>query len=200
MIGKSVRLTLLPLMLAAGLAACDSGGVQPGIVNTSAAAPAASNGSTVMPGGQGRVVSIREVGIKGQGGGSGNGALMGGMLGAAGGGLLGGIYQQLGRRRSGRRPTRCRRRRHRRQYRRRPARQRSRHRGGGPARRRSEDHGGSDATTATCSSATGSRSCRTDRAWPRSFAMVRGTPTDPKRSIRLRLCSRGISRCSASGF
>jgi outer membrane lipoprotein SlyB len=91
MIGKSVRLTLLPLLLAAGLAACDSGGVQPGIVNTSAAAPVASNGSTVMPGGQGRVVSIREVGIKGQGGGSGNGALMGGMLGAAGGGLLGGI-------------------------------------------------------------------------------------------------------------
>jgi adenylyltransferase/sulfurtransferase len=44
-----------------------------------------------MPGGQGRVVSIREVGIKGQGGGSGNGALMGGMLGAAGGGLLGAI-------------------------------------------------------------------------------------------------------------
>ena len=92
MIGKWVRLTLLPLALAAGLAACDSGGVQPGIVNTSAAGPVAASGSTVMPGSQGRVVSIREVGIRGQGGGgSGNGALMGGMLGAAGGGLLGGI-------------------------------------------------------------------------------------------------------------
>jgi len=69
MIGKWVRLVLLPPMLAVGLAACDSGGVQPGIVNTSAAAPAASNESTVMPGGSGRVVSIREVGLKGAGGG-----------------------------------------------------------------------------------------------------------------------------------
>jgi outer membrane lipoprotein SlyB len=95
MIGKWVRLGLLPLVLAAGLAACDSGGVQPGIVNTSAAGaagPAGSNGTTVMPGGNGRVVSIREVGLKGAGGGgSGQGALMGGMLGAAGGGVLGGI-------------------------------------------------------------------------------------------------------------
>lgn len=92
MVGKWVRLTLLPLALAAGLAACDSGGVQPGIVNTSAAGPATANGSTVMPGGQGRVVSIREVGLKGAGGGgSGNGALMGGLIGAAGGGALGGI-------------------------------------------------------------------------------------------------------------
>jgi outer membrane lipoprotein SlyB len=94
MIGKWVRLTLLPLALAAGLGACDSGAVQPGIVNTSAAGPAGpamAGGSTVMPGGQGRVVSIREVGVRGAGGGSGNGALMGGMMGAAGGGLLGGI-------------------------------------------------------------------------------------------------------------
>ncbi|MDP1837920.1 MAG: hypothetical protein Q8N31_04610 [Reyranella sp.] len=91
MIGNWVRHLLLPLVLVAGLAACESGGVQPGIVSTSAAGPAAANGSTVMPGSQGRVVSIREVGIKGAGGGSGNGALMGGMLGAAGGGLLGGI-------------------------------------------------------------------------------------------------------------
>ena len=90
MIGKWVRL-LLPPLLAVGLAACDSGGVQPGIVNTSAAAaPAASNGHTVMPGGAGRVVSIREVGLKGAGGGgSGQGALMGGLLGAAGGAAIG---------------------------------------------------------------------------------------------------------------
>lgn len=92
MIGKWVRLTLLPLALAAGLTACESGGVQPGIVNTSAAGPAASNGSSVIPGSSGRVVSIREVGLKGAGGGgSGQGALMGGLLGAAGGGAIGGI-------------------------------------------------------------------------------------------------------------
>lgn len=92
MIGKWVRLTLLPLLLAAGLTACESGGVQPGIVNTSAAGPAASNGSSVIPGSSGRVVSIREVGLKGAGGGgSGQGALMGGLLGAAGGGAIGGI-------------------------------------------------------------------------------------------------------------
>jgi outer membrane lipoprotein SlyB len=90
MIGKWVRLVLLPPLLAVGLAACDSGGVQPGIVNTSAARPAASNGHTVMPGGSGRVVSIREVGLKGAGGGgSGQGALMGGLLGAAGGAAIG---------------------------------------------------------------------------------------------------------------
>ena len=92
MIAKWVRLSLLPLVLAGGLAACDSGGVQPGIVNTSAAGPATSNGGNVMPGSSGRVVSIREVALKGAGGGgSGQGALMGGMIGAAGGGILGGI-------------------------------------------------------------------------------------------------------------
>jgi outer membrane lipoprotein SlyB len=92
MIGKRVRLALLPLMLAAGLAACDSGGVQPGIVNTSAPGLAAASGTTVMPGGSGRVVSIREVGLRGAGGGgSGQGALMGGLIGAAGGGAIGGI-------------------------------------------------------------------------------------------------------------
>jgi outer membrane lipoprotein SlyB len=92
MIGKWVRLGLLPLVLAAGLAACDSGGVQPGIVNTSAAGPATAYGTTVMPGGSGRVVSIREVGLRGAGGGgSGQGALMGGLIGAAGGGAIGGF-------------------------------------------------------------------------------------------------------------
>lgn len=91
MIAKWVRLSLLPLLLAGGLAACDSGGVQPGIVNTSAAGPATSNGSNVIPGGTGRVVSIREVGLKGAGGGgSGQGAFMGGLLGAAGGAAIGG--------------------------------------------------------------------------------------------------------------
>ena len=89
MIANRVRLSLLPLLLAGGLAACDSGGVQPGIVNTSAAGPAASNGTSVIPNSSGRVVSIREVGLKG-GGGSGQGALMGGLLGAAGGAAIGG--------------------------------------------------------------------------------------------------------------
>jgi outer membrane lipoprotein SlyB len=90
MVGNRVRFTLLPLVLAAGLSACDSGGVQPGIVNTSAAGPAAANGygSTVI--GNGRVVSIREVGLKGAGGGSGNGAMLGGLVGAAGGAAIGG--------------------------------------------------------------------------------------------------------------
>jgi outer membrane lipoprotein SlyB len=95
MIGKLVRHSVLPLLLAAGLTACDSGAVQPGIVQTSAPGPAAQGsayGSSVMPGGGGRVVSIREVGIRGAGGsGSGNSALMGGLLGAAGGAAVGGI-------------------------------------------------------------------------------------------------------------
>ncbi|MDI1287641.1 MAG: hypothetical protein PSV46_24865 [Reyranella sp.] len=91
MIANWVRLSLLPLLLAGGLAACDSGGVQPGIVNTSAAGPTMSNGGNVIPGGNGRVVSIREVAVKGAGGGgSGQGALMGGLLGAAGGAAIGG--------------------------------------------------------------------------------------------------------------
>ena len=90
MSSKWVRLSLLPLVLAGGLAACDSGGVQPGIVNTSAAGPA-SNGGNVIPGSNGRVVSIREVALKGGGGGgSGQGALMGGLVGAAGGAAIGG--------------------------------------------------------------------------------------------------------------
>src|SRR5687767_11068276 len=92
MIGKWGRLLLLPLLLAAGLSACASGGVQPGIVHTQAAGPVAASGTTVMPGGGGRVVSIREVGLQGAGGGgSGQGALMGGLIGAAGGGMIGGI-------------------------------------------------------------------------------------------------------------
>lgn len=91
MIAKWVCLSLLPLLLAGGVAACDSGGVRPGIVNTSAAGPAASNGSNVIPGSSGRVVSIREVSLKGAGGGgSGQGALMGGLVGAAGGAAIGG--------------------------------------------------------------------------------------------------------------
>lgn len=89
MIGNWVRLSLLPLLLAAGLTACESGAVQPGIVSTSAAAPGAANGNRVAAGGSGRVVSINEISLRGAGGGSGNGGLMGGVAGAAGGAALG---------------------------------------------------------------------------------------------------------------
>lgn len=89
MIGNWVRLSLLPLLLAAGLTACESGAVQPGIVSTSAAAPAAANGSLAAVGGSGRVVSINEISLRGAGGGSGNGGLIGGMAGAASGAALG---------------------------------------------------------------------------------------------------------------
>lgn len=90
MIGNWVRLSLLPLLLAAGLTACESGAVQPGIVSTSAAAPGAANGSLAAVGGSGRVVSINEISLRGAGGGgSGNGGLIGGMAGAASGAALG---------------------------------------------------------------------------------------------------------------
>lgn len=89
MIAKWVRLSLLPLLLAAGLTACESGAVQPGIVSTSATTPGAANGNRVAVGGSGRVVSINEISLRGAGGGSGNGGLVGGVAGAAGGAALG---------------------------------------------------------------------------------------------------------------
>jgi outer membrane lipoprotein SlyB len=99
--GNWVRLLVLPLLLAAGLTACASNAVQPGIVYTSAATPAASGpaqGSNVYTPGvgeTGRVVSIREVGLQGAGtGGGGNGAFIGGLLGAAGGATVGAITSQ----------------------------------------------------------------------------------------------------------
>ncbi|MGQ0583634.1 MAG: hypothetical protein ACT4O6_16985 [Reyranella sp.] len=88
MIGKTVRLALLPLLLAAGLTGCGSDAVQPGIVNTSAVASGPGNGNRV--GGSGRVVSINEISLRGAGGGgSGNSGMMGGVAGAAGGAALG---------------------------------------------------------------------------------------------------------------
>jgi outer membrane lipoprotein SlyB len=117
--GYRIRFWLLPLLLAAGLTACASNGVQPGIVYTSSAPPAASGpaypatngpaypangpaqGSNAYPapavaGEAGRVVSIREVGLAGAGGGGGggNGALMGGLLGAGAGATIGAITSQ----------------------------------------------------------------------------------------------------------
>ena len=114
---------LLPLLLAAGLGACASNAVQPGIVYTSGALlrrPTAagltaaglrpSNGpctrctaaraqgsacQRLATGDAGRVVSIREVGLPGAGGGGGgNGALMGGLLGAGAGATIGAITSQ----------------------------------------------------------------------------------------------------------
>jgi outer membrane lipoprotein SlyB len=110
--GYQIRFWLLPMLLAAGLTACASNGVQPGIVYTSSAPPAASGpaypangpaqGSNAYPapgvvGEAGRVVSIREVGLAGSGGGGGgggNGALMGGLLGAGAGATIGAITSQ----------------------------------------------------------------------------------------------------------
>ncbi len=82
-----VRKLGLALFVAAGLSACAGEGVQPGVVNTSAAAPVAGVGDS------GRVVSIREVGLRGGGGpgsGPGNGTVMGGVIGGLGGAAIGG--------------------------------------------------------------------------------------------------------------
>ncbi len=120
--GDWIRVLLLPLLLAAGLGACASNAVQPGIVYTSSAqpsgggtygsgpyngpapsgpvatSPAQGNNSGGAIGGSGRVVSIREVGLQGAGGGGGggggNGALMGGLLGAGTGATIGAITSQ----------------------------------------------------------------------------------------------------------
>lgn len=107
MIATRVRPLLLPLVLAAGLGACASNAVQPGIVSSSATV--SGTPSNVPPpgaptqvaygtpvGGPGRVVSIREVGLAGSGGGynSGNGALMGGIIGGGIGATIGAITSQ----------------------------------------------------------------------------------------------------------
>jgi outer membrane lipoprotein SlyB len=74
---------MVPAALAASLGACNQtgGATQPGIVNTSA------TGS--YSGDSGRVVSIREVAVRGGGSGVSNGTLVGGGLGAAGGAAIG---------------------------------------------------------------------------------------------------------------
>ncbi|MBM3643817.1 MAG: glycine zipper 2TM domain-containing protein [Alphaproteobacteria bacterium] len=82
MVVKSVRVAVLPLLLVSTLAACGpgGGGVEPGVVRTSASAPA---------GEAGRVVSIREVDLRG-GSGSTQGTVLGGVVGATGGAVIGG--------------------------------------------------------------------------------------------------------------
>ena len=83
MFGKWLLSLLLPATLAVGLAACNgsSGTMQPGAVNTSASG--SYNGET------GRVVSIREVPLRGSTSGASTGTFVGGGLGAAGGAAIG---------------------------------------------------------------------------------------------------------------
>jgi outer membrane lipoprotein SlyB len=82
MVAKWLVGLLLPLALAATLGACnDQGGVQPGIVNTSA--------SGGYRGEAGRVVAIRDVGIRERSSGMNDGTLIGGGVGAAGGAIAG---------------------------------------------------------------------------------------------------------------
>ena len=109
--GKRLRALVLPLLLTAGLGACASNAVQPGIVSTSgpqsvtvkaqppqpvqqASYPAQGGAPAGAIGDAGRVVSIREVGLAGaggRGGTGGNGALLGGLLGAGTGATIGAI-------------------------------------------------------------------------------------------------------------
>ena len=86
---------LLPVVLAVGLSACASNGVQPGIVNGSSNASNGGyqNASAPVSMGTGRVVSINEVALAGSGGGGGmnRGTTSGGLIGGAGGAALGAI-------------------------------------------------------------------------------------------------------------
>jgi outer membrane lipoprotein SlyB len=83
MFGKWLLGLLLPLVLAAGLGACENNNsVQPGVVNTSA--QGGYRGET------GRVVSIREVPVRKGNSGVSDGTLIGGGVGAAGGAVIGG--------------------------------------------------------------------------------------------------------------
>ena len=82
MLAKTIRVLVLPLVLAFGLSACDDNGVQPGVVTT------ASNG---YQGEGGRVMAIREVPLRNSQSGVSNGTLIGGGVGAAGGAVAGGL-------------------------------------------------------------------------------------------------------------
>ena len=83
MFGKWLLSLLLPATLAIGLGACNesSGTMQPGAVNTSA--------SGSYSGDSGRVISIREVPIRGGNSGASTGTFVGGGLGAASGAAIG---------------------------------------------------------------------------------------------------------------
>ncbi len=89
MFGKRLFALLTSLALAVTLGACESNGVQPGIVTTSSTASNNTYGNAA-PGEPGRVVAINEVNLAGSGGGgSGRGPLLGGLLGAGGGAAIG---------------------------------------------------------------------------------------------------------------
>ena len=81
MFGKWLFALLAPLALAVTLSACNEQGVQPGVVQTSAA--------DGYRGEAGRVVSIREVAVRGNQTGANDGTLVGGGVGAAGGAIAG---------------------------------------------------------------------------------------------------------------
>jgi outer membrane lipoprotein SlyB len=92
------KFVLLPVVLAVGLSACASNGVQPGIVNGSSNGGSSNGGgyqnaSAPASMGTGRVVSINEVALAGGGGGSGmnSGTTSGGLIGGAGGAALGAV-------------------------------------------------------------------------------------------------------------
>ncbi|MCA0301587.1 MAG: hypothetical protein LCH95_04210 [Proteobacteria bacterium] len=81
MFGKWGLGLLVPLALVSGLTACEQGGVQPGVVQSSA--------SSSYRGETGRVVAIREVPVRRGNTGVSDGTLIGGGLGAAGGAAIG---------------------------------------------------------------------------------------------------------------
>jgi outer membrane lipoprotein SlyB len=81
MFGRWLLGLLAPLALAATLGACNDNGVQPGVVQTSAAGG--------YRGEAGRVVAIREVPLRNGGSGMNDGTLVGGGVGAAGGAIAG---------------------------------------------------------------------------------------------------------------
>jgi len=81
MFGKWLFALLAPLALAATLTACNEQGVQPGIVQTSAAGG--------YRGEAGRVVGIRDVDLSQRRAGVSDGTLIGGGVGAAGGAIAG---------------------------------------------------------------------------------------------------------------
>jgi outer membrane lipoprotein SlyB len=88
---------LLPVVLAVGLSACASNGVQPGIVNgnnSSGGGYQNASASAPVSMGSGRVVSINETQLAGSGGGGSgmsNGTMSGGLIGGAGGAALGAV-------------------------------------------------------------------------------------------------------------
>ncbi|HYC66364.1 MAG TPA: hypothetical protein VEC14_16665 [Reyranellaceae bacterium] len=81
---------VLPLVLAAGVSACaNSGGVSPGVQT---AGYGSTQGTTAGIGESGRVVSIRDIDMRGgAGSGGGRGTFTGGMIGAGAGGMIGGM-------------------------------------------------------------------------------------------------------------